>query len=135
LQAPTIATVPSARREIFYFTEGTSSAVRVDDFKYRFTDQPGGWLGATEKVDWPILANLRLDPFERTGIYNGEDNGSINNYVWFAFEFWRFAFVREVVGKLAQTAIDFPPMQPGASFNFEAIKAQIQKAMPSKSGG
>ena len=126
---------PSARHEIFYFTEGTLSAVRADDFKYRFTDQPGGWLGATEKVDWPILTNLRLDPYERTGMYNGKDNGSINYYNWFAYEFWRFVFVQQVVGKLAQTAIDFPPMQPGASFNLEAIKAQIQKAMAAKSGG
>ena len=62
---------PSKRHEIFYFTEGTLSAVRIDDFKYRFTDQPGGWLGATVKVDWPILVNLRLDPFERTGMPNG----------------------------------------------------------------
>ncbi len=67
---------PSARHEIFYFTEGTLSAVRVNDYKYRFTDQPNGWLGATLKVDWPILVNLRLDPLERTGMYNGKDNGS-----------------------------------------------------------
>jgi arylsulfatase len=59
---------PSARHSIFYFTEGTLSAVRLDDFKYRFTDQPGGWLGGTVKVDWPILTNLRLDPFERTNL-------------------------------------------------------------------
>ena len=26
------------------------------------------------KVDWPILTNLRLDPFERTGMFNGKDN-------------------------------------------------------------
>jgi len=38
------------------------------------------------------------------------------------------------VGKLAQTALDFPPMQPGASFNLEAVKAQIQKAMAAKTG-
>jgi len=125
---------PSARREVFYFTEGTLSAVRVDDYKYRFTDQPGGWLGATEKVDWPILTNLRLDPYERTGMFNGKDNGSINYYNWFAYEFWRFVLVQQVVGKLAQTALDFPPMQPGASFNLEAVKAQIQKAMAAKSG-
>jgi arylsulfatase len=126
---------PSARQEIFYFTEGTLSAVRVNDYKYRFTDQPGGWLGATEKVDWPILTNLRLDPYERTGMFNGKDNGSINYYNWFAYEFWRFVVVQDVVGKLAQTAINFPPMQPGASFNLEAVKAQIQKAMAGKSGG
>ena len=58
----------SARQEIFYFTEGTLSAVRINDFKYRFTDQPQGWLGGTVKVDWPILTNLRLDPYERTGM-------------------------------------------------------------------
>jgi len=125
---------PSARHEIFYFTEGTLSAVRIDDFKYRFTDQPGGWLGATEKVDWPILSNLRLDPYERTGMFNGKDGGSISYYNWFVTEFWRFVLVQEVVGKLAQTALDFPPMQPGASFNLEAIKAQIQKAMANKAG-
>jgi arylsulfatase A-like enzyme len=125
---------PSARHEIFYFTEGNLSAVRVDDFKYRFTDQPGGWLGTTEKVDWPILSNLRLDPYERTGMFNGKDNGSINYYNWFAYEFWRFVLVQQVVGKLAQTALDFPPMQAGASFNLEAVKAQIEKAMAAKTG-
>ena len=69
---------PSKRNEIFYFTESTLAAVRINDFKYRFTDQPNGWLGATLKVDWPILVNLRLDPFERTGMFNGKDNGSIS---------------------------------------------------------
>jgi arylsulfatase A-like enzyme len=112
----------------------TGKAPSARHFKYRFTDQPGGWLGATVKVDWPILTNLRLDPYERTGMFNGKDNGSINYYNWFAYEFWRFVLVQQVVGKLAQTAIDFPPMQPGASFNLEAVKAQIQKAMAAKSG-
>ena len=120
---------PSSRHEILYFTEGNLSAVRVNDFKYRFTDQPNGWLGATVKVDWPVLTNLRLDPYERTGMFNGKDGGSINYYNWFVNEFWRFVLVQQVVGKVAQTAIDFPPMQPGASFNLEAVKAQIQRAM------
>ena len=48
--------------------ECTLGAVRIDDYKYRFIDQPDGWLGGTVKVDWPILVNLRLDPFERTGL-------------------------------------------------------------------
>jgi arylsulfatase len=125
---------PSARTEVFYFTEGTLSAVRVNDYKYRFTDQPSGWLGATEKVDWPILVNLRLDPFERTGMYNGKDNGSLGYYNWFAYQFWRFVFVQQVVGKLAQTAIEFPPMQKGASFNLEAVKAEIEKHIAGHAG-
>lgn len=115
---------PSKRNEIFYFTEGTLSAVRINDFKYRFTDQPNGWLGATQKVDWPILSNLRLDPFERTLIGDGK-GGSLNYYHWFAYEFWRFVFVQKEVAKTAQSFIDYPPMQRGASFNMEAIKEQI----------
>jgi arylsulfatase A-like enzyme len=126
---------PSARHEIFYLTETTLAAVRVDDFKYRFTDQPGGWLGATEKVDWPILTNLRLDPYERTGMFNGKDNGSIAYYNWFAYEFWRFVFVQQVVGKAARTLIDFPPMQAAASFNMSAVKAEINKAIAARAVG
>ena len=119
---------PSARHEVLYFTEGTLSAMRIDDYKYRFTDQPGGWLGGTIKVDWPILTNIRLDPFERMNLPNGA-NGSLAFYNWFAYEFWRFQFVQKEVGKLAQTAIEYPPMQKGASFNLEAVKAQIEKAI------
>ena len=124
---------PSKRHEILYFTEGTLSAVRLDDYKYRFTDQPGGWLGGTVKVDWPILTNLRLDPFERTGMPNG-DKGSLAYYNWFAYEFWRFQFVQKEIEKVAQTAIEFPPMQKGASFNLEAVKEQIAKAVASHAG-
>jgi arylsulfatase len=126
---------PSARHEIFYLTETTLAAVRIDDYKYRFTDQPGGWLGATEKVDWPILTNLRLDPYERTGMFNGKDNGSIAYYNWFAYEFWRFVFVQKEVAKAAQTLIDFPPMQGGASFNMSAVKAAIDKAIAERAMG
>ena len=123
---------PSKRNEILYFTESTLSAVRINDYKYRFTDQPNGWLGATLKVDWPILVNLRLDPFERTGMYNGKDNGSISYYNWFVYQFWRFVFVQNEIAKIAQTAIDFPPMQPGASFNLEAVKAQVERAIAAR---
>ena len=120
---------PSKRHEIWYFAEGTLGAVRIDDFKYRFIDQPNGWFGGTVKPDMPILVNLRLDPFERTGI-----TGSVEYFQWFKFEFWRFVFVQQEVAKLAQTAIEFPPMQKGASFNLEAVKEQILKAVQTRAG-
>jgi arylsulfatase len=124
---------PSKRHEIFYLTESTLSAVRIDDFKYRFTNQPNGWLGATDKVDWPILVNLRLDPYERTGMPDGK-GGSLAYYNWFLYEFWRFVFVQQEVGKAAQTFIEFPPMQKGASFNMEAVKTQIEAAIAAGHG-
>jgi arylsulfatase A-like enzyme len=115
---------PSKRHEVFYFAETTLGAVRIDDYKYRFIDQPNGWFGGTVKVDWPILVNLRLDPFERTGL-----TGSINFYHWFAYEFWRFVFVKQEITQYAQTFLEYPPMQKGTSFNLEALKAELEKKM------
>jgi arylsulfatase len=120
---------PSRRNEIFYFAESTLGAVRIGDYKYRFIDQPQGWLGGTVKVDWPLLVNLRLDPFERTGL--GQSLEQVN---WFKYQFWRFVFVQEVVGKYAETFVEFPPMQRGASFNMDAVKEHVIKAMHSQPG-
>jgi arylsulfatase len=120
---------PSKRSEIFYFAESTLGAVRINDYKYRFIDQPNGWLGGTVKVDWPILVNLRLDPLERTGM-----TGSLAYYNWFLYQFWRFVFVQQVVAQYAQTFIDYPPMQKGASFNMEDVKQQITRALASREG-
>ncbi len=120
---------PSARHEIFYFGESSLGAVRIDDFKYRFIDQPGGWLGEKTTPDVPALTNLRLDPFERTGWpVNLTAQGSQEYFGWFKYEFWRFVFVQQQVAKLAMTAVEFPPMQKGASFNLDAVKAKIEAA-------
>ena len=117
----------SKRNEVFYFTEGTLSAIRIGDFKYRLTDQPNGWFGGTVKVDWPILVNIRLDPFERTGLQQ-----SLFAKDWWAFEMWRFVFLQQEVGKAAQTFLDFPPMQKDGSFNLQAIKEELDKKMASQ---
>ncbi|MBV8841805.1 MAG: arylsulfatase [Bryobacterales bacterium] len=118
---------PSARPEIFYFAESTLGAVRYNDYKYRFIDQPGGWLGNTVKVDWPILVNLRLDPLERTSL----PTQSMEMSSWFLYQFWRFVLVQQLVAQYAKTFIDFPPMQKGASFNLEQIKEELQKKIQS----
>jgi arylsulfatase len=120
---------PSNRHEIWYFGESELGAVRIDDYKYRFIDQPGGWLGDKTKPDVPYLINLRLDPFERTGWPDsGTKIGAQQYFDWFKYEFWRFVFVQQQVEKLAMTAVEFPPMQKGASFNLDAVKAKIEAA-------
>ena len=120
---------PSNRREVWYFGESELGAVRIDDYKYRFIDQPSGWLGEKSRIDVPIITNLRLDPFERTGWPDsGTKVGSQNYFSWFQYEFWRFTFVQQQVEKLAQTALEFPPMQKGASFNLEAVKQKLEAA-------
>lgn len=119
---------PSNRNEIFYFTQTQLAAIRIGDYKYRFLDQPTGWLGGTVQLDWPMITNLRLDPFERLGMPNGA-NGTLNFYQFYVHEFWRFTFVQQEVGRYAQTFIEFPPMQTAASFNMEAVKQQVEQAI------
>ncbi|MEZ0257398.1 MAG: arylsulfatase [Chthoniobacter sp.] len=121
---------PSARHEIFYLGESTVGAVRIDDYKYRFIDQPNGWLGRKDHMDVPTITNLRLDPFERTGWpQDGTKEGGQQYFDWFKYQFWRFVFVQQVVGKELQTFIEYPPMQRGASFNLDAVKAEMAKRM------
>ena len=122
---------PSNRHEIFYLGESTVGAVRIDDYKYRFIDQPQGWLGVKNHPDVPTITNLRLDPYERMGF--PEDmtkNGSLLFMGdWYMYQFWRFVFVQQVMGKEIQTFLEFPPMQRGASFNLDAIKAEMAAKM------
>jgi len=121
---------PSARHEIFYLGESTVGAVRIDDYKFRFIDQPNGWVGDKTHVDVPYITNLRLDPIARTGRpQNGTKEGGQQYFDWFKYQFWRFVFVQQVVGKELQTFVDYPPMQRGASFNLEAVKAEMADKM------
>jgi arylsulfatase len=128
---------PSARHELFYFAEAQLGAIRIDDFKYQFIQQPFGWPGEKVSTDMPTIVNLRQDPFERTPSIRGESlndqgGGYMNDFM--AREFWRFVQVQQKVAELAQTAIDYPPMQAPASFNLAAVKEKIDAAMKSHEG-
>jgi len=128
---------PSMRHEIFYFGGAQLGALRIDDFKFQFIQQPWGWPGEKITTDMPSIVNLRQDPFERTPSIRGESTndmggGYLNGF--YAREFWRFVMVQQYVGKLAMTAIDYPPMQAPASFNLTAIKAKIDEAIKQHEG-
>jgi len=128
---------PSVRHELFYFSGPQMGAVRIDDFKFQFLQQPWGWPGEKITTDMPSIVNLRWDPFERTPNLRGESwNTSAPGYTneFYAREFWRFVVVQKAVFDLAQTAIDYPPMQDPASFNLEAVKKQIQNMIKAHAG-
>jgi arylsulfatase len=128
---------PSARHELFYFGGPNLGAVRIDDFKFQFFQQPYGWPGEKTTTDMPSIVNIRQDPFERTPMIRGEssNNGAFGyGNDFFAREFWRFVLVQQEVAKLAQTAINYPPMQAPASFNLEAVKRQIDEVIKSHEG-
>ncbi len=128
---------PSSRHELFYFAEANLGALRIDDFKFQFIQQPYGWPGEKVTTNMPTVVNLRQDPFERTPSVRGEslnDQGAGYMNDFLAREFWRFVEVQQRVAALAQTAIAFPPMQSPASFNLAAVKAKIDEAMRSHEG-
>lgn len=129
---------PSARHEIFYFGGASLGALRYDDFKYQFYQQPWGWPGEKVTTDMPTIVNLRQDPFERTPSIRGESPNNLGGgYMdsFYAREFWRFVNVQRLVTKLAETAIDYPPMQDPASFNLEAVKKKITEMLKHQEGG
>jgi len=117
---------PTKRNVVYYFAETELGAVRIGDYKFRFIEQPNGWMGGTEKPNWPSVTNLRLDPFERAELPSGS-TGSLEYYNFYAHEFWRFVEAQNQIEELAKTFVDFPPMQHGASFNLDSIKAQIKQ--------
>ncbi|HXJ34103.1 MAG TPA: arylsulfatase [Candidatus Eisenbacteria bacterium] len=128
---------PSKRHELWYFGGPHLGAVRLDDFKFQFFQQPWGWPGEKVATDMPTMVNIRQDPFERTPNLRGESwNNSAPGYTldFFAREFWRFVMVQQYVTKLAMTAIDYPPMQDPASFNLDEVKKQIEAMMKRHEG-
>jgi arylsulfatase A-like enzyme len=128
---------PSARHELFYFSGPQLGALRVGDFKFQFLQQPYGWPGEKITTDMPMITNIRQDPFERTSSIRGQSlNDSGGGYMmdFYAREFWRFVLVQQEVGKLAMTAIDYPPMQDPASFNLQALKKKIDAMIQAHHG-
>jgi arylsulfatase A-like enzyme len=128
-------TGPSTRHEIFYFGGAELGAVRVDNFKYQFYEQPQGWPGPKVAADMPKIYNIRQDPFERTPILNFGEGAPAWFNEFFGREGWRFVFVQDVVLQLGETAIEFPPMQAPASFSLTRVKEEIQEMIKHVHGG
>ncbi|HEY7387849.1 MAG TPA: arylsulfatase [Bryobacteraceae bacterium] len=128
---------PSARHELFYFEGPALGALRIDDFKFQFLQQPWGWPGEKLTTDMPTVVNIRQDPFERTPSTRGQSlndqgGGYMNDFM--GREFWRFVLVQQRVAALAKTASDYPPMQAPASFNLDAVKRQVEAVMKAHEG-
>jgi arylsulfatase len=120
---------PSKRHEVWYFAQTKLGAVRIDNYKYRFIDQPQGWIGPVVYPNMPILTNLRHDPFERMNWpEHGFAQGSIGYWDSFKHEMWRFQIPAKVIAEYIPTFVEFPPMQSGASFNVGDLKEKVEQA-------
>jgi arylsulfatase len=116
----------SPRHEIFYFDQGGNlNAVRYDDWKVNFAVTEGAINTAYRKTPaWPIIVNLRADPFESAP----HDSGM---YVrWYADLLWIFVPIQGEVAKFAATLKEYPPVTGGSlsgGLSYRAV--QIQQAL------
>jgi arylsulfatase len=110
-----------ARKEIFYFDAGGNlNAVRYRSWKIHFTIMEGAINEAYRKSpSWPLVVNLRQDPFEVTpdaALYTR----------WLGDQMWLFVPAQAFVGQFLQTFKEYPPSQAVSSLSVEKVLQQLQ---------
>jgi arylsulfatase A-like enzyme len=92
------------REEILYFTQGGElNAVRWNDWKANFAGLEGNIMSGVRNVTfWPILVNLRADPYEKMP-------SESQMYVrWYADNMWLFVPVGQKVKEFLVTIPEYP---------------------------
>jgi arylsulfatase A-like enzyme len=110
------------REEYYYFGQGGDlNAVRVFDWKVHFAVQHGNIATGVRSVPgWPVIINLRADPYERSANESGM-------YIrWYADNMWLFVPVQEKI-KSFFASFDKYPYQAGTSLNAAGINYQTIK--------
>jgi arylsulfatase len=116
----------SPRDHIVYFSDdGDVMAVRVGDYKFHLAvqreHQMKVWAEPLVKLRVPYIMNLRRDPFERA------EFNSNTYWNWLVDHVPQMYLMQAVIaGELAAFA-KFPPRQKPASFNLDAVLAQVSK--------
>jgi len=111
------------REEIFYFGQGGElNAVRWNDWKLSFAIINGNIAtGVRDVPGWPVITNLRADPFESASHESGM-------YIrWYADNLWLFVPIQAKLKSFLQTIPQYP-FQPGSSLNAAGINYQTLKA-------
>jgi len=113
------------REEIFYFSQGGElNAIRVDDWKIHFATTQGNIASGVRVVTgWPILINLRADPYEKAP--HEADMGYMR---WFADNMWTFVPAQGYIKAFLDTFPGYPSQQgsslSAAGINYGSLKAQ-----------
>jgi len=112
------------RQEIYYFSQGGElNAIRVQDWKIHFATQVGNIATGTRAVPgWPLLVNLRADPYEK-----GPNEADLGYLRWYGDNLWTFVPAQEYIKKFLATIPNFP-FQEGSSLNAAGINYQTLKA-------
>jgi arylsulfatase A-like enzyme len=113
----------SPREEFFYFGQGGDlNAVRWNDWKVNFAGVDGNIATGVRKVTgWPMIVNLRADPYEKMPFESGM-------YIrWYGDNIWLFVPVQQKLKAFFATVPDYP-FQEGANLNAANINYLTLKA-------
>ena len=114
----------SPRNAIMYFSDdGDVIAVRMGDYKFHLAEQRSNqmrqWAEPFVKLRLPYIMNLRRDPFERAEINS-------NTYLdWMVDHVPQMYAMQALVASEIADFAKFPPRQKPASFNLDAVLAQV----------
>ena len=115
---------PSARQEMFYFTDdGDLAALRYGNWKVHFMIQENHGFGVWERgftpLRLPMLFNLRSDPYERA-------TESFEHNRWRVERAFALVPAQAFVGRFLATFRDFPPRQAPGSFSLGDAMARLR---------
>ena len=112
------------REEIFFFSQGGElNAIRVDDWKIHFATVHGNIASGVRTVaGWPLLVNLRADPYEKMW-----EEGTMGYWRWYADNMWTFVPAQEYIKDFLSTMNDYP-FQQGSSLNAAGINYETLMA-------
>jgi arylsulfatase len=114
----------SPRHEFIYWTDdGSVAALRYDNWKISFLRQNSVgikvWETPFETLRWPMLTNLRMDPFERAS------DESTGHPIWAASRMFALAPAATYVGQWLQSFREFPPRQKPGSFSLDRVMEAV----------
>ncbi len=110
----------SPRESIFYFDQaGSLNAVRVENWKLHFTILQGPINEAVRiKRAWPIVINLRADPYE---VMWKESQMYLR---WTVDNMWTFVPAQQYVAEFLATFREFPPVR-GSSLSVDNVLQEL----------
>ena len=117
----------SPRDTFFYFSDdGDVIAIRHKDWKVVLMEQRAKtlmcWFEPFVPLRGPKLFNLRRDPFERA------DQNSNTYWDWYIDRAYMIYGMQGLVAAQIDGFVKFPPRQKPASFNLDAVIAQLEDA-------
>jgi arylsulfatase len=121
----------SPRKEMLYWSDdGELMALRYDRWKVIFQEQRAEgfmvWSDPFVKLRWPMLIDLRSDPFEKG------PQGSIYYSDWAARRMFVLVPAQAYVAKWISSFQEFPPRQKPASFSIDEVMKKLEAGPRSK---